>query len=299
MANKLVKISSLIVMIALCVAFIGHDNVHKSAGAPVYVTNAPGEQTCSSPEGTNPCHGGGIPDNSGAGTPSILFSGGTIYVPGQTYTVTAKITHPVSNRFGFEIVSLKDSNNAFVGTLALIDPNKTQTVQPTIGSFLDRIYVTHQLIGTYPTTSHVGLWTYKWTAPPYNVGNISFYACYNAANNNNTNDAGDETYWAKITLTPSAIGIEQVNKNSFNISVYPNPAKDFVNIEYEFNTPANVKADLINIEGKIVQQLIQQHQMQGEYKERVLLNESLSQGIYFVKNTIDGKEFLKKIQIEK
>jgi len=293
MTNKFVKITSLCVTVALCVAFVGNGNVHKSAGAPVYVTNAPGEQTCSGAEGTNPCHGGGIPDNSGPGTPSILFSGGTIYVPGQTYTVTPQIYHPTRNRFGFEIVSLKDSNNANAGAITLIDPNGTQTVQPTTGSFLDRIYVTHQLMGTYPTTNHLGQWTYKWTAPTYNAGNISFYACYNAANNNNTNDAGDETYYAKITVTPSAVGVTPISENKISLSVYPNPANEMITVEFTDLKTQSIAISLMDVQGKIVKKVITQN------SKEIIETTDLENGAYSVVITENQKTLsIKKIVVQ-
>lgn len=293
MHYKFIKIVGIVVAVAICVAFVGNGNVQKSAGAPSYVTNAPGEQTCSGAEGTNPCHGGGIADNSGPGTPSILFSGGTTYVPGQTYTITPTINHPISNRFGFEIVSLKDSTNTFAGAITLIDPNKTQTEQPTTGSFLDRIYVTHQLMGTYPTTTHLGQWTYKWTAPPYNQGNISFYACYLAANNNNTNDPGDETYWAKITISPSGVGIAPVSENKIELSVYPNPANDVLNVEFTDIKKENIVLSIMDVQGKIVKKIIVQN------SKEIIETRDLENGAYSVVITENQKMLsIKKIVVQ-
>ena len=60
-----------------------HDTM-KSGGGPTNNTNAPGEKTCSGTEGTNACHSGSIPDNTGPATTAITSSGGTMYVPGQT-----------------------------------------------------------------------------------------------------------------------------------------------------------------------------------------------------------------------
>src|SRR5437016_930850 len=106
MTKKFPGIAFLFFTVIISVAFVGNDNqVQKSDGGPPYNTNAPGEKTCSGVEGANSCHSGGIPDNSGPGTPSIVFSGGTTYVPGQTYTITPTIYHPTRNRFGFQIVS--------------------------------------------------------------------------------------------------------------------------------------------------------------------------------------------------
>jgi hypothetical protein len=298
MAKKLIGISSLFFIMVFCAAFIGNDSVQKSDGGPPYNTNAPGEKTCSGAEGANSCHSGSIPDNSGPGTPSILFSGGTTYAPGQTYTITPTIFHPTRNRFGFQIVSLKDSNNAFVGTITLIDTNVTRQQQPNWGSYQDRIFVMHRVAGSYATGPNTGSWTYKWTAPSYNAGNISFYACFNAVNNNNINDAGDETYYTKITITPSAVGITEVPLDNVHVSIYPNPCTEYVYLYYSLIAGTSLKAELINMEGKFVQSLIEEKTVWGIYSEKIELRE-VPAGIYFIKSDIGGKENLQKIYIKK
>jgi hypothetical protein len=298
-AKKIVLIAVFFIVIGASLAFIGDGNkTLKSDGGPPYNTNAPGEKTCSGAEGANGCHSGGIPDNSGPATTSIIFSGGTTYVPGQTYTITPTISHPSRNRFGFQIVSLKDSNNLFVGTINLIDTNKTRMQQPTWGSYQDRIFTMHRLAGSYPTSPNTGQWSYKWTAPPYNQGKISFYACFLAANNNNTNDGGDETYYAKITINAATSGIIE-NKETEGISVYPNPASTFVTLSYIFNKPSLIRSDLINIEGKLVQILINEHIANGHFKEKIFFNEDVPDGFYFIKNTINNKAVLQKIIIKR
>ncbi len=253
MTKKLIGISGFIFTVIFCLAFIGNDNhVQKSDGGPPYNTKAPGEKTCSGTEGANSCHSGGIPDNSGPGTPSILFSGGTTYVPGQTYTITPGIAHPTLNRFGFQIVSLKDSDNLYTGTIIPIDTNKTRVQQPTWGSYQDRIYIMHRSAGSYPTTPNLGQWSYKWVAPPYNQGKISFYACFLAANNDNQNDGGDQTYYKKITINPSAIGIDAVNESNIGCSVYPNPASELLTVELSDLKEKDLEISILNMQGKLV-----------------------------------------------
>ncbi len=297
MTKKLIGIATLFFILIFCAAFIGNDSVQKSDGGPPYNTNAPGEKTCSGVEGANSCHSGGIPDNSGPGTPSILFSGGTTYVPGQTYTITPKIYHPTRNRFGFQIVSISDNNGAFEGTVSLIDTNKTRMQIPTWGSYQDRNFVMHRLAGSYPTIANTGSWTYKWTAPSANVGNISFYACFNAVNNNNTNDGGDETYYTKITINPSAVGIAEISSDNIRISVYPNPCSEYVYLFYSLTGSTSLKAELINLEGKFAQSLIQEKTVFGLYSEKIELPE-VPVGMYFIKSNVGGKESLQKIYIK-
>jgi len=288
---------SLVVITAF--SFIGDNySVYKLDGGPPYNTNAPGEKTCSGTEGVSPCHSGGIPDNSGPGTPLITFSGGSVYVPGQTYTVTVTINHPVSNVFGFQIVSLRDNNNMFTGSINLLDTARTRSQQPTWGSGQDRIFVMHRIAGTTPLTPNQGQWSYEWTAPSSNVGNISFYACMVAGNNNATSDPGDEVYWAKITIGVSAVGITNMDPVELSIRAFPNPASEYVQLNYSLKDPALLEAELIDMSGKHVQQLIEGVQVSATYGQKIYLAPSLAKGIYLVRSRINGKEYLEKLQVQ-
>jgi hypothetical protein len=295
--KSFLSLAALVVILACC-AFMGDsDAVLKLDGGPPYNTNAPSEKTCSGGEGTSACHSGGIPDNSGPGSPSITFSGGSVYVPGQTYTVTVTITHPVYDRFGFQIVSLQDNNNLFAGTVTVLDTTRNRSQQPTWGPGQDRVFVMHRIAGTSPVAPNTGQWAYRWQAPSTNVGNISFYACCLAGNNNGQNDSGDETYSTKITISPSAIGISQPAVPAFGLTVYPNPASDFIQLDFSLPEACTVQADLLDMSGRIVQTLVPRRPGSVSLSERVQIQNGLAAGLYLVRTRVDEKEYLKKVQL--
>ncbi len=300
MSNKY-KISAAFFLTVVTIIFLtSFDSldVMKSNGGPPYNTKAPGEKTCSGVEGSNSCHSGGIADNAGTATKSITFSGGTNYIAGQTYTVTVSISHPSRNRFGFQIVSLKNGSNANIGTVALTDTNRTRSQIPTYGSYQTRNYVMHILGGSYGT-SNACTWSYSWTAPSTNQGAITFYACLMAANGNNTNDSGDQTYYTQLTINPSITGVfEDNNENSNDIIIYPNPVKNSFTINYKLTKPSLFKAELLDAQGKLVQLLYNNDKANGTINEKITLSENSSPGFYFVKFSIDNKEQLKKIIVQ-
>jgi hypothetical protein len=266
----------------------GTDSTLKSGGGPPYNTNAPGDKTCSGVEGTNSCHSGGIADNAGPSIVSISFSGGNRYVPGQWYTVTANINHLTRNRFGFQIVSLINSNNLNAGLVKLTDTVRTRAQIPTWGTGQDRNYVMHVLKGSYGT-ANASQWSYSWQAPATDVGPITFYACFLAANNNNTNDPGDETYFSQLVISPTALGIAEHTAATENVFVYPNPTQGLVHLEYTLSGSSSVHADLMDMQGKCVQVLMQEKQAVGPQKQLLHLDGSLPKGLYFIHLTVDGK----------
>ncbi len=271
----------------------------KSMGGPPYNTNAPTEKTCSGTEGTNSCHSGGIADNSGPATCSIISSGGNLYIPGQTYTITPTITHATRMRFGFQFTARQASNNSNTGSISLLDTNLTWTEFPGYGNCQTCEFVMHKKAGTYFATT-TGSWSFKWTAPSSNVGNIKMYACFLAANNNNLNDSGDECYYASLTLSPSGTGINEENFSS-SISVFPNPSADG-KFQITSNKTQITKTEIYNSIGeKIYSSILLNNSPTLQLSNSSTLQldlSSQSSGIYFLKIFSGEKTALKKIILE-
>jgi hypothetical protein len=267
----------------------------KSMGGPPYNTNAPGEKTCSGVEGASPCHSGGIPDNSGPASVSIISSGGMMYVPGQTYTITPTITHASRTRFGFQLTVLRTSNNANAGDIQITDTTNTWSQFPTYGSYQTREYALHKKPGTY-FSSTTGSWSFKWQAPATNVGNIKMYACFNAANNNNT-ETGDECYFTTLTLTPSMTGLNEPKNLSAEINIFPNPAEEYFNLEIDADQSGDITVELYSLEGKKVQDLFRKNIVGGKLSENIYLDNRIQPGVYFIKTSLADRVSLKKLVV--
>jgi uncharacterized protein (TIGR03437 family) len=157
---------------------------------PVGFTGAPGEGTC------NSCHTAG--SRQEINTPNYNPTGGvqilglpSTYVLGQTYKVTVRVSElaPTAEqsqpaaRWGFELTAL-DVNGASttVGSLALIDSTVTRLRENQNVGGKSRTYVSHAPFdGTFPGLTGSATWSFNWTAPTTNVGDITFYAVGNAA----------------------------------------------------------------------------------------------------------------------
>ncbi|MBI3501597.1 MAG: T9SS type A sorting domain-containing protein [Bacteroidetes bacterium] len=273
-----------------------NENVHepnqKSAGGPPYNTNAPTEKTCSGTEGTNSCHSGGTPDNTGPATCSIISSGGTLYVPGQTYTITPTITHQTRTRFGFQFTARVLSNNSNAGAITITDTTDTWSQFPGYGNCQTCEFALHKKAGTYFSNT-TGSWNFLWTAPSSNVGNIRLYACFLAANNNNTNDSGDECYYTTLTLTPSGTGIHEQSDFSSSITIYPNPSSEIINLSF-YSSGGEIKIELLDMAGKQTSILYSGKNSAGEVKKSFDVNK-FTRGIYWLKISSAEKTTSKKI----
>ncbi len=154
------------------------------AGPPASRTGAPGELTCTD------CH------NATAGAGQFTITAPASYTPGQTYSIQVRHTtaDTTRKRWGFELTSL--GTGGMAGTFA----NTTGNTQLKTGG--GKTYIQHTSAGTFQNQTGSAVWTFNWTAPASNVGNVTFYAAGIQANNNGS-ESGDQTY-VKTAIIPFA-----------------------------------------------------------------------------------------------
>ena len=155
-----------------------------SGGAPTARTGAPGESTCTS------CHSA----NAGSGQLNIVVPAS--YVPGTTYSIAVTETTADLSRvsWGYEVIPLTAAS-AMAGTVALVDTNSRIRVSGT------KSYVTQTVAGTRVGQTSSVTWTFNWTAPATDVGNVTFYAAGLMADDSG-DTSGDQTY-TKTAVVPA------------------------------------------------------------------------------------------------
>ncbi len=171
-----------------------------SSGSPGGKSGSPGDAGATCVQ----CHSGTANATSGWITSNIPPSG---YVPGETYQITATGTHSGVGSFGFELTA-ENTSGGKVGTFAITDAPRTKLINQ--GNA-----VTHTFNGT-TVSGNSSSWSANWTAPGTDIGQIRFYAAFNAANGNG-NTSGDVIYTSTLFVnaaTPAAL-----------LSVVPNTAK--------------------------------------------------------------------------
>jgi uncharacterized repeat protein (TIGR01451 family) len=190
----------LIILPALVAALLGFLVSHNAAVQPVQAfssgpppgyTGAPAEE----PEACAECH---VPPDAGTG--HITITAPQTYVPGQTYPIT--VTHanpdPSRLRWGFEMTVL-DTSDEKAGNLQNLD-GLTQVLNNT-GPGGARQYIEHTAAGTFVGQQNTASWTFNWTAPPTDIGIVTFYVAGNQANNDG-NTSGDYIYKTFVTSAP-------------------------------------------------------------------------------------------------
>jgi PKD repeat protein len=143
-----------------------------SGQPPAGHTNAPGDQGSCAKSG---CHtGAGNPNDNSSNVVLFNFNNNNqTYQPGNTYnvTITNTGTNGPNTRWGFQTTVLDLSNN-FAGTLT-----RTNLTTTSIATFNNRTYIGH-----YNANSTTNSWSFQWTAPSTNIGDVIFYVASNTAN---------------------------------------------------------------------------------------------------------------------
>lgn len=163
------------ILIALVAAVLSVPVMIHAFGAnpPLGYTSAPGQGTCAS------CHG-------------TLTSGSGVTVnPPSTYTpggAAVSMTVTIPSTGGFELAILTQSGNSQAGTLAAGPPPPNAAFPQDAVSTVATI---QYIYSTVETTS----WTFSWTPPATNIGNVVLYV---------TGGSHSPNYSNSYVITPSA-----------------------------------------------------------------------------------------------
>lgn len=236
-------------------------------------TGSPGETTCIF------CHTT-FPLNDGTGSVSISSPDliGWEYNCGQTYTINVTVARTADSLFGFDCECL-DTSNQSVGNFTVTN-TETHIGYATIQSVV-RENMMHAMNGGVSPALHT--FTFNWTAPATNIGDVTFWIAGNAANGNYA-PSGDHIYSTSQNVTPViGTGMSVAMESNTGFAVFPNPSQGQLTLKFSGVAGEEINIQLISIEGKEISLL--QHQIaDGSAKIiRVKLPVDLQKGIYFVR----------------
>ena len=207
----------------------------------------------------------------------------TSYNPGETYTVSVgMLTTNAKN--GFEIVALTPSNTA-AGSVAVINATTTKTV-----TFGGKTRITQKSGGT-----SLNNWSFHWTAPATNVGNVTFYLGTNVTNSNGS-DSGDIIRNSQHVFGSTA-GIEE---NTAKVAINLGYAQATNSLTIDLTSQLNGEAaiNLVDLSGKSVQFEQLGNVATGNNLLQVKLNKQLPKGIYVAHINVNNNFVSKKIYID-
>lgn len=177
-----------------------------SSGPPAKHSGAPGDRANSC--AASGCHVG-TALNGGGGNVALTLPGGATYTPGAKQTITVKITQPGAAGtavYGYQASVRAASNPATtqagrltpLGTdIVVCEDDSERSASGNCRTTAPLEYVEHSRSSSSDT------FTFEWTAPATDIGDVIIYVAGNAANGNRSN-SGDRIYTTSVTLRPAA-----------------------------------------------------------------------------------------------
>lgn len=178
--------------------FITIKSFTSSGGPGAGYTNGPGESNCVSCHNSASLNAGSFRNNLNL---TGNFTGGG-YIPDSTYTITVSYTQPGISKFGFQTMVLDKATASPAGTLTASGTRNQKRTKVVSGK--TREYIEHTTAGTSATGTNKTDWSFTWTAPSTNMGDVVFYVVLNATNSGNS-VAGDTVYAREFTISPSSL----------------------------------------------------------------------------------------------
>jgi hypothetical protein len=253
-----------------------------SGGASAGNAGAPGENNCTQ------CHAGSVA--SGNGFNILEWADGiNNYTPGETYTITLSMTDAAAKN-GFQLVALAQNGNTQAGTIVVTDQVRTQLLNGQAG----KQYLGHRAAGNSSSQ-----WSFNWTAPASNVGNVIFYVATNKTNSNNQT-SGDLIRLSQHTFPAPASSVSLSEYEQIQASLRINLNREAGKIVIFFNTEESepLHINIMNAQGQSVQAHSLGMSYPGENNKEVHLKQQLSAGIYFVNFFVGNKAYSEKILVD-
>jgi len=185
---------------------------------------------------------------------------GTGYDLSTAYSVTVTVNSTEPDH-GFQLTAEKLSDNGKIGSFTAGGGSR----------------VTGQRI-THANDSQSS-WTFTWTSPATDQGDIKFYAAAVAANGNGGNGAGDKTVTTQ-SGTFSVLGISEAKLLKFEM--YPNPSSDEVKIQLPSGT-ISASVNMYDYVGRLV------YSKKVTTVDNTINVQDLSRGMYVLRVTTEDK----------
>jgi len=95
------------------------------------------------------------------------------------------------------------------------------------------------------------------------------------------------------TINRSSLGLTwQIKEASTELTIFPNPSSDFVNVHVDLQEPSDLAIDLVSMEGRTIQSIPTKEFSAGENNTLIPVSE-LSRGNYIIKLKINGVNYSK------
>ncbi len=238
-----------------------------------------------------------------AGVPTTHYTGGMTYSVKLIGTNTTNDSLPI---FGFQVTSIFGDTAAPIptnaGTWTTPFPFGTHYSPPQTNNFNLGLMEQNPAHSVTTGTGRLGS-TYvvaiNWTAPVTGSGDVSFWGVVNAVNND-VATTGDNFNFNHLVIRKwqQPVGVSAYQPLArYKLSVFPNPATEYININYLLEKPSMVSLKIVDLMGKEVM-VISKGTANAGIQFNAVNVAWLSRGIYYVMLNAEEKQYSEKLVIQ-
>ena len=199
-------------------------------------------------------------------------------MPGSTYPITVSTISGTKN--GFELTIL-DSDDNFQGSF-------TAGGNTGIASAGGVDYISHSTSGDLS-------WTFNWTAPASDAGELTAYYSVNISDNDGST-AGDEIFLGNTAIPLFGVGIEE-NELDQAYEIFYNSQTSELNLNYSLLKESKVVLNVQDLSGKLIEYYDFGYQNSGDYSEKLTVTNVDTDGVYILSLFINNQVFNRKVSL--
>lgn len=98
---------------------------------------------------------------------------------------------------------------------------------------------------------------------------------------------------SSVTAGPD-VSVNEINEEKYNFNIFPNPIKNYFNLEFNVIRSSKIKIEIYDIAGKKVKDVYNSTHSKGIFKQQFIISD-LRSGMYFMKTYINHDEIIFKL----
>jgi hypothetical protein len=248
----------------------GIDIVNFSSNPNLGLTGAPGEANCTQ------CHSGSTQSAAG----NVNLTAPSEYMVGQTYNIEIGVIGNAVN--GFEMTIL-DGNGIKAGSL-------TAGGLSSVASSGGKEYIRH--------STKTGFWTFTWTAPAADMGDLTAYYAVAKTDNGGTS-SNDVIYLGQhVIASATTNGVSDYEKQDTKINMFFNGNSEELVVKYNLTKKANIQLNISDLSGKLIKTTDLGQKSFGPHTENIDLTDVQAEGIYFVSLFVNNNVYNRKVYLK-
>lgn len=97
-----------------------------------------------------------------------------------------------------------------------------------------------------------------------------------------------------VIIVQAATGLDETLLEN-NVSIFPNPVVDQLNVRLNFPEASNLEVKLYDVQGKLVNTLLPKTSVSGAFSQAFPISNELKPGVYFVRMTLGDNSTYRKV----